>query len=725
MSVCSQALIDHLVAGGGAEPAPAPGPAPSFSSSPLQAAVPVQAAVAQPVPAQLSPSPQLGMTEEEQMAIAMRESLRMAGADTGGGGEGGGAMTVSRQSRQGTEGSAMDPSHTFRTLVIAMLQGDATARQDLVQNFGDLGSKIHESPRLLYFLLDNAKMDKLNRVPENIVSLWMGYLRRAPSQPKLQELVVMEGQLGKQGSKKWEKTGWKMKWFVMTDSMLCYYNKLADKQKGQEPKKSIPLSAVIRLQSVESSTSGMESSFEIITEQDTPNWKVHAHISDDFGESQLYCSRWQSAIEEAVRGARDLDRAFVNAKPQSYWAEIGTQELAQVHLSLTTADAVRCLGADAQLQTPHEHVGGDGAPPSQRSAASADSFDPRDAPAERTDDPFAAVTPAEGAADLLEAPTAPEPAPAPGSSSNLIEDILGADISSGGGGGAGVQDANAALLKALSSEDPFGAISFQVEAPAGASGAPMQPMGAMPVMTPSPGMAQAQSGAVLMPVGAQAASPFDPPPPQQGLEAPPASSMPANPFRTEPAPQPAGGVAALNPFRSDGPQQPSPFEAPPAVSAPAQQGMGGTPQRLGTPPGIGGASMVQSQARGVDGAINGNLFDEQARKVRASLDRLARPRQPGAEQGTVRVQAPLANPFAAGAKPAAASPGAPNPFASLDNDAWSKAAEKTSTPPQAAPLAEAPVAPAPAPAPAVSPWDSMGKAAAAVRPRLNDPKECR
>ena len=330
MSVRSQALIDHLVAGGGAEPAPAPGPAPSFSSSPLQAAVPVQAAVAQPVPAQLSPSPQLGMTEEEQMAIAMRESLRMAGADTGGGGEGGGAMTVSRQSRQSTEGSAMDPSHTFRTLVIAMLQGDATARQDLVQNFGDLGSKIHESPRLLYFLLDNAKMDKLNRVPENIVSLWMGYLRRAPSQPKLQELVVMEGQLGKQGSKKWEKTGWKMKWFVMTDGMLCYYNKLADKQKGQEPKKSIPLSAVIRLQSVESSTSGMESSFEIITEQDTPNWKVHAHISDDFGESQLYCSRWQSAIEEAVRGARDLDRAFVNAKPQSYWAEIGTQELAQL-----------------------------------------------------------------------------------------------------------------------------------------------------------------------------------------------------------------------------------------------------------------------------------------------------------------------------------------------------------------------------------------------------------
>ena len=88
------------------------------------------------------------------------------------------------------------------------------------------------------------------------------------------------------------------------------------------------------------------------------------------------------------------------------------------------------------------------------------------------------------------------------------------------------------------------------------------------------------------------------------------------------------------------------------------------------------------------------------------------------------MQAPLANPFAAGAKPAAASPAAPNPFASLDNDAWSKAAEKTSTPPQAAPLAEAAVAPAPAPAPAVSPWDSMGKAAAAVRPRLNDPNEC-
>ena len=64
-------------------------------------------------------------------------------------------------------GSAMDPSHTFRTLVIEMLRGDASARQDLVQAFGDLNQgNTFESPRLLYFLLENCKMDKLNKLPE-------------------------------------------------------------------------------------------------------------------------------------------------------------------------------------------------------------------------------------------------------------------------------------------------------------------------------------------------------------------------------------------------------------------------------------------------------------------------------------------------------------------------------------------------------------------------------
>ena len=78
--------------------------------------------------------------------------------------------------------------------------------------------------------------------------------------------------------------------------------------------------------------------------------------------------------------------------------------------------------------------------------------------------------------------------------------------------------------------------------------------------------------------------------------------------------------------------------------------------------------MVQAQSRSYDGAINGNLFDEHVAK------------------------APLTNPFAAGGSalsglraaaaplpgPTAGKPAA-NPFANLDNDAWSKAA---SPPPQ-------------------------------------------
>ena len=229
-------------------------------------------------------------------------SLAMVDGSAGAGGH-------NAPARMSDPGSAMDPSHTFRTLVIEMLRGDASARQDLVKAFDDLNQgNIFQSPRLLYFLLDNCKMDKLSRLPENIVGLWMGYLQRAPPQPALRDLIVLEGQLGKQGSKGWSTKGWKMKWFVMTDSFLCYYNKLTDKQEGKEPRKQIPLSAVIRLQMVGADVSGMDCSFEIITEQENPNWKVHANISEDDGESQLYYSRWQSAIEEAVRGARDLDR---------------------------------------------------------------------------------------------------------------------------------------------------------------------------------------------------------------------------------------------------------------------------------------------------------------------------------------------------------------------------------------------------------------------------------
>jgi hypothetical protein len=133
----------------------------------------------------------------------------------------------------------MDPAHTFRTLVIEMLRGDPSARQDLAQSLDDLNrGNTYQSPRLLYFLLEHCKMDKLSKLPENIVSMWMGYLQRAPPQPALRDLIVIEGQLGKQGSKKWDnkERAWKMKWFVMTDTFLCYYNKLTDKQEGKEPK---------------------------------------------------------------------------------------------------------------------------------------------------------------------------------------------------------------------------------------------------------------------------------------------------------------------------------------------------------------------------------------------------------------------------------------------------------------------------------------------------------
>jgi hypothetical protein len=591
-------LIEHLVSGGGdtAPPSyssPVPVPQPTAAQWGAQTADAVIAAGNSPSAVDL-------MEEERQLEMAMRASLAMVAGDGGGG-----APVPARRSEPG---SAMDPAHTFRTLVIDMLRGDPSARQDLVQAFDDLNKgNTFQSPRLLYFLLEHCKMDKLSKLPENIVTTWMGYLQRAPPQPSLRDLIVIEGQLGKQGSKKWDTKGWKMKWFVMTDSFLCYYNKLSDKQEEKQPKKQIPLSAVIRLQMVGADVTGMQCSFEIVTEQDHPNWKVHAAISEDEGESEMYYFKWQSAIEEAVRGARDLDRAFVNAKSSQYWADVDDR------LQLSSP-------GDTQEQPP-------AAPPShqrQASQASSDGFDPREqgtveveAPTGQEDyDPFAVDTPREA------------PAPAP----DLISELLGADTSGG-------------LAKQVSSTDPFGSINWSTPAAAPAPAPAFAPAAApaaisMPVMTPSP-----------MQASAIAASP-----------APLVTSAPMQP------------AAASNPFRSDAPANPFAAQAPPAVSAPV--GMApGQPQ--------GSGNLVSANARGFDGAINHTLFDAQAAK------------------------APVTNPFApvagnadalrslrSAAKPIPGPTAGTNPFAKLENDAWSQAAAKS--PPQAAAVPVAKVAPAPA-----------------------------
>lgn len=630
-----QVLIEYLVSGGDTEHTGDRGAAP-----PTYSATPVAVPVAQPSAAQWgaqtadavmaagnSPVPSAAdlMEEERQLAEAMRASLAMVGGDSGG------STSAPAPARRSDPGSAMDPSHTFRALVIEMLlHGDVSARQDLVKAFDDLAKgNMFQSPRLLYFLLDNCKMEKLSKLPENVVSLWMAYLQRPSPQPALRDLIVLEGQLGKQGSKKWDTKGWKMKWFVMTDSMLCYYNKLTDKQEGKEPKNQLPLSAVIRLQMVGSDVSGMECSFEIVTEQDHPNWKVHAAISEDDGESQLYSSRWQSAIEEAMRGARDLERAFVNAKPQQYWADMDAQLQAGAG-----AEAGGRGGIPSEAPPTHQR---------QASAASSDGFDPREQPAS-----LEVEAPAENYDPF--AVDAPAPAPAP----DLIGDLLSADTG---------------LAKQVSSTDPFGSIDWSAPAPAPppaavgmsmvAPTAQMSPAAvAMPVMTPSP-MQAAATAAAASPAPAVMSAPLQPVP------------AASNPFRTDPS----------NPFRSEAP--------PPAVSAPM-----GTPPQAATVQS--GGHLVAAQARGFDGAINGNLFDEQAAKV------------------------PLTNPFAAaGASPggvnalsglrAAAMPlpgptqAASNPFANLENDAWSKAAAAKSPPPAAVSMPMgASMAASPAAAPAVS-----------------------
>lgn len=591
-----QVLIEHLVSGGGDAPppsysSPVPVPQPTAAQWGAQTADAV-------ISAGNSPQPSAAdlLEEERQLEMAMRASLAMV-AGTGGGG----APIPPRRSEPG---SAMDPAHTFRTLVIDMLRGDPSARQDLVQAFDDLNKgNTNQSPRLLYFLLEHCKMDKLSKLPENIVTMWMGYLQRAPPQPALRDLIVIEGQLGKQGSKKWDTKGWKMKWFVMTDTFLCYYNKLSDKVEDKQPKKQIPLSAVIRLQMVKADVSGMQCSFEIVTEQDHPNWKVHAAISDDEGESELYYFRWQSAIEEAVRGARDLDRAFVNAKSAQYWADVD--------------DRLQASGPSETQE--HPSAGG---PSHQRQAsqASSDGFDPREqgiveveAPTGQDYDPFAVDTPREA------------PAPAP----DLISELLGADTSGG-------------LAKQVSSTDPFGSINWSTPAAVPAPAAVFAPAAApaavsMPVMTPSPMQAAA-------------------------ITASPAPVVTSAPMQS---------AAASNPFRSDGPvMNPFAAQALPAVSAP----VGMAPQ--------GSGNVVSANARGFDGAINQTLFDAQAAK------------------------APVTNPFApvagntdvlrglrSAAKPIPGPTAGTNPFAKLENDAWSQAAAKS--PPKAAAVPLAKVAPSP------------------------------
>lgn len=591
-------LIEHLVSGGGdAAPTSRSSPVPVPQVTAAQWGAQTADAV---VAAGNSPQPSAAdlIEEERQLEMAMRASLAMVAGDGNGG--------APAPARRSEPGSAMDPAHTFRTLVIEMLRGDPSARQDLVQAFDDLNKGItFQSPRLLYFLLEHCKMDKLSKLPENIVTMWMGYLQRAPPQPALRDLIVIEGQLGKQGSKKWDTKGWKMKWFVMTDTFLCYYNKLSDKQQeDKQPRKQIPLSAVIRLQMVGADVTGMQCSFEIVTEQDHPNWKVHAAISQDEGESEMYYFKWQSAIEEAVRGARDLDRAFVNAKSSQYWADVDDR------LQLSSA-------GNTQEQPPAT------APSLQRQAsqASSDGFDPREQGAVEVEvptgqedyDPFAVDTPR----------AAPAPAP------DVISELLGADTSGG-------------LAKQVSSTDPFSSINWSTPAPAPALFAPAAAPAAisMPVMTPSPVQASA-------------------------IAASPAALVSSAPMQS---------AAASNPFRSDAPPNPFASQAPPAVSAP----VGMAP---GQPQGIGG--LVSANARDFDGAINQNLFDAQAAK------------------------APVTNPFApvasnadalrslrSAARPIPGPTAGTNPFAKLENDAWSQALAKS--PPKSAAVPVAKVAPSPA-----------------------------
>ena len=319
----------------------------------------------------------------------------------------------------------------------------------------------------------------------------------------------------------------------------------------------------------------------------------------------MYYFKWQSAIEEAVRGARDLDRAFVNAKSAAYWADVD----ARLQSSGPAADQQESRSAPPSL-------------PRQASQVSSDGFDPRDqgdveveVPTEQDYDPFAVETPRRDAPDL-------------------ISELLGADTSGG-------------LASHISSTDPFGSIDWSTPA-APAPSTVFAPAAApashsMPVMTPSPMQASAFAASPALPISS----------------APMYSAAASNPFRVEPS---------ANPFAAN---------SPPAVSAPAWPSPG-QPQASG--------NLVAAQARGVDGSINSTLFDAHAGK------------------------APVTNPFApvagnnmdalkslrSAARPIPGPTAGTNPFAKLENDAWSQAAARS--PPKVAAVPEAKVAPAPAPA---------------------------
>jgi hypothetical protein len=529
-------LVEHLVSGGGGSAAPARAPAPA--------------------PAPATASPQQRVSEDAQLAAAIQASLNEVRQAPG-------QPSAAAARGGGRGGAAMDPAHRMRSLVITTLQGDPAARSDLKQELDDLVSR-RKSPtdRLVYFLLENCKMEKLSKLPEDIIPLWMSFLGKAPPQPQLKNLIVIEGQLSKQGSKKWDVKGWKQKWFVLTDGMLCYYNKLQDKMKGDAPKNKIPLSSVIRLQTVPSSTSGMECSFEFITEGDLPNWKVHACISDNMGESQMYWSSWQSAVEDAVRGAHDLEKGFLNAKPQHYWHELDEQMESPV--------ASRSPAASRSSRGHHRQESNDSV------GSGDDAFNPRAFTGGISDDPFAASSSSSSAAAAADPFGVPAPAPAPAAPIDIIGDLLGGDSMAPAQGRFLSQIATGAA-------DPFSAVLFGSPPPAPAMSAPPPYMAsATPISTPP-------NPAWQHPVMTPSPAPGGPAP----------GMMPsAFPM----APMPA--TAAPNPFRMD--QQPpsggNPFGAGQHPAMGARMGGQLQPQVLGS-------------ARGLDGALSPSLFDAPAQSV--------------------------------------------------------------------------------------------------------------
>jgi hypothetical protein len=152
----------------------------------------------------------------------------------------------------------------------------------------------------------------------------------------------------------------------------------------------------------------MEYSFEIITEGDLPNWKVHVCISDSMGESQTYWSSRQSAVEDAVRGAHDLEKGFLNAKQQHPEHELDEQ----LESSMATG---RSPAASRSSRSHRRQEKNDSA------RSGDDTFNPRAFMGGMSDDPFAASSSssAAGAAAVADPFGGPTPAPtlAPSTSS--------------------------------------------------------------------------------------------------------------------------------------------------------------------------------------------------------------------------------------------------------------------------------------------------------------------